>query len=860
MRPEEGDLDEEIRGHLALNIKERIERGEDPATARRAALKEFGYIPAVREEMRRVWYSRWYDEAEALAREVRFALRSLIRAKTLTVTVVLTLALGIGANAAVFSVFNAVLLRPFPYPDAERIAMVFENNPKKGVPRYLVCPPDFLEWRDSVSAFETAAAYRGWSPNLTGIDQAERLTGLRVSGTFFEALGMQPVLGRTLRSSDEAQRTRVVVIAHDLWQHLFGGDLHVIGRTLRLDGESHELVGVMPAEFRFPTAEIQIWSPLNLDRERDQRSEHSLAVVARLRGGSSVNQARDEVGALMARRERENDGCSASAAPLRDWYVTSGNRQMLQVLLGAVGLLLLVACANVANLLLARGGGRARELMVRSALGASRGRLILQLLVESFVLALLGGSCALVLAVWSRGALVALLPVGSVYRLAPLDIDWRVLAYTFGISLAAALVVGLMPAVRCSKTDFNQARAAARATSFRLRSSLLVVQTALAVTLLAGAGLLVRTFVHLWRTDPGFSARHVVAARVTLPGSRTPEQRTAFFNQVLGRLAVEPQVAFAGAVTNVPLGGAGNSNYITFEGRESLTANHGDRPGAERLIVTPGYFQALGIALADGRVFTDQDVHGTLPVVIVNETMARRYWPNESPVGYRIKRGTPQATFPWMTVVGVVRDVRQNSLAAQANPMVYLPFAQTPEPGMTLLVKARPDADASGLSGTIRAAVRGADPDQPIAWLRPLDDVVFGSLSGRWLPMMWMTVFAILALGVAAAGVYGVVSYAVELRRREFGIRMALGADRAALVRLAIRHGLLPALAGAIVGAAAALALARMNERLLFGVSPTDVPTLAAAAAAIAVIALVASYAPARRISSEDASLALRCE
>jgi predicted permease len=554
----------------------------------------------------------------------------------------------------------------------------------------------------------------------------------------------------------------------------------------------------------------------------------------------------------MARREKENDGCSASLASLRDWYVGPGSRRVLWVLLGAVGLLLLAACANVANLVLAQGSGRMRELMIRSAIGASRGRLTAQMFTESLVLAIVGGAAGLLLALWTKEALIALLPPGSVYGRSPVVIDWRVLLYTFALSIAAGLLFGLLPACRHSRAELNPSRVSTGATSFRLRATILMAQTALAVTLVAAAGLLARTFLHIWQIDRGFSSTGVQTAGIGLPRSYDEARRVTFYEQVLGDLAREPQIVAAGAVTWVPLGGGGSSNYITIEGREALSANPGSRPGADRLIVTPGYFPALDIALRDGRFFSDQDTSSSMPVVIV------RFWPNESPIGRRIKRGTPTAPFPWMTVVGVVRDVRQHGLVVSPNPTFYIPHSQTPEPAMTLVV--RSDASAATIGSRMRAAVRAVDPNQPIARMRSLDDVVFGALGGRWLPMLWMSVFAGLAICLAAVGVYGVVSYAVEQRRREFGIRMALGADRSDLIRLAVGHGLAPVVIGTLIGVAAAVMLARLNSTLLVGVTALDVPTYVAAAASIALIAFGASYAPARRVTTEDAALALRAE
>lgn len=523
-----------------------------------------------------------------------------------------------------------------------------------------------------------------------------------------------------------------------------------------------------------------------------------------------------------------------------------------------VALLLLTSCANVANLALARGTGRAREMMIRTAIGATRPRLISQLVIESIALSIVAGMVGLLFAMWTADVLVASLPPTSVYRMAPLTIDWRVLLFTFVVAALAGLPFGIAPALRHSDARFSAGQLATRVPSGSLQRFLLVAQTALAVALIAGAGLLARSFVRLWSIEPGFSSQNVMAARISVPSELPERRQVEFFSAVVRNLEAHPAVASAGAVTFLPLSGEGSGGYITFEGREAMSADAGNRPGASRLIVTPGYFEALKLTLKEGRFLNDRDTTAGLSVVVVNESMARRYWPGESPVGKRIKRGTPTAKFPWMTVVGVVEDVRQMNLVDPVGSTIYIPLTQFPSSAMSLTVRTTlPDGAATAL---IRAAVRAVDANQPIAWITPLDTLVFGSLGGRWLPLLWMSVFAGLSLVLAGLGVYGVVSCAVEQRRREFGIRMALGADRGNLVRLAIRHGLGPALGGALVGLGFAVVLARLNSTLYAGVATFDVPAFLTATAILAVIALGASYTPARRIANDDAAMALRSE
>jgi predicted permease len=791
--------------------------------------------------------------------DIRYGLRGLFRAPMFAVVAIGSMAIGIGANTAMFSVFNVLLLRPFPYPEPQALVSIYESSRTRPSDRYTISPPDFLNWRRHATSLQASAAYRGWTPNLTGVEQAERLTGLRVSGDFFGLLGVRPVAGRMLVAGDEQTAARVVAISEALWRRSFGADQSIVGRVIRLDGEGFTVAGIIPASVRFPGDGIDVWAPLNLDREQNDRGKHSLLAVGRVKAGVTPGQVVAELRGMAGAHEAESSGHVPGVSPLREWYVGSSTRSVLWGLLGAVGLLLLMACTNVANLLFARGGGRARELMVRTAIGASRGRLLAQLMTESLLLSAIAGAVGLLLAVWSVEAIVALLPQGSSLAAEPVTLDWRVLSYTFIVSLLSGLLFGAVPAVRCSRIAFTSTRITAAATSPRIQRALLIAQTALAVTLLAGAGLLTRGFLTLWRIDPGFTAHGVMTARVSLPPARPGEQHAAFFAQVIDHLAGSPDITAAAAVTHVPMSGLGNSGYITIEGREALSDDPGTRPGAARFIVTADYFRALTISAVQGRLFTADDGAGKLPVVIINEAMAKRYWPGESPVGRRIKRGTPTAPFAWLTIVGVVPDVRQQGLGATPGPMVYLPLPQSPESSMTLVLRSQlPDAAAAA---RIRTAVRAVDPDQPVASIRPLDEIVFGSVSARWVPMVWMAVFAGLALVLASVGVYGVVSDAVEQRRREFGIRLALGAQRADLVRLAVRHGVAPAVAGAALGIAAAAVLGRINVTLFAGsASSSSVPTLLAAAAVLALLALVASYWPARRIANEDATLTLRAE
>jgi len=790
--------------------------------------------------------------------DVRYAIRTLARSRTFAVAVILSMAVGIGANTAVFSVFNAVLLRPLPYPNQDELVSIYETDPKRSVQRFTISPPDFLDWRRGATTLRSAAAYRSWTPNLTGVDNAERLSGLRVSGDFFPLLGLEFVAGRPFSRADEDASNRTIAISETLWRRLFGGDPAAVGRALQLDGVAHTIAGVVPAAIQFPNRDIDVWAPLNLDRERDQRGEHSLLVVGRVRDSRALAQARAELRALSAPHESESGGHLPDITLLRDWFVGSSSRTTLWVLLGAVSLLLVVACGNVANLLLAHGSARARELTVRTAIGASRARLVRQLATESLVLVVMAGAAGFILALWSIDALVAMLPRGSPYRMSPIAIDWRVIAYAAAMSLAAGLAFGVIPAARYSRPDLLSGRYSARFTSsFRTQTALLAAQAAIATTLLAGAGVLGKAFLGIWRIDPGFSADHVVTARVTLPNRQPPAERAAFFQQVLQRLTADPDITATAAVRHAPSSGDGNSGFLTIEGRESLSGNPATQPGAARLIVTSAYFRVLGVAVRHGRVFADTDSAEATPVVVINEALMRQYWPDGDAVGRRIKRGTLPAPFPWLTIVGVVADVRQQGLGAAAVPTFYLHLPQSEDPSLTLLVKS--ELSNAAAAARIRSAVRAVNPNQPVALVRPLDDLLFGSVSSRWLPTLWMSLFAGLALVLAALGIYGVVSYAVEQRRREFGIRLALGASRATIIRLALGQGVKPALIGTGIGCAAAILLVKVNAAVFAGAS-ADAVTIASAVVLLTILAFIASYAPARRIAEDDAALTLRAE
>ena len=854
----ERELDAELRDHLARLTADYQRTGDSPAAARRRAALEFGGLEQTKEACRDERAARWMG---ILIRDFRYAVRALLRNPGFSAVAMLCLALGIGANAAVFSVFNAVLLRPLPYERPDQLAVVFKTSPARKVAASTFGPAEFLDWHGKTSSFESLAHYRFWSPTITGVDQSERLTGIRGSGGLLQMLGVRPLAGRLFLPDDEASTTRVVVLSHRLWQRVFHADSTLVGRAIRLDGEFFNVVGIMPPTFQFPTGQFDLWSPVAVDPASVDRGEVNTILLARLRSGVSLGQARAELASKIQGLRAEHVGAydrwEAEIVPFRDWHVGASHRRTLWLLVGAVAVVLLIACANVANLLLARGSARRNEIRIRLALGASRPRVVVQLLIESLTLGIAGGLVGLLLSVWACHAFVNLLPGASPYRLMPVDLDWRVLLYSGALALVSAALFGLVPALRTSRLRVTDVHGQ-RVTTTRLRSVLLVAQTATTVLLLAGAILLVRSFMNIWRIDPGFSRSSVLAASINLPVGVPVVSQTAFYDQLLDRLAGAPDLQAMGAVSNLPLGGAGSSNYISFENRPDLHGEQGNQPGAERLSISPALFQTLRIPVLEGRAFTPADTAGAPLVVIVNRTLATRFYPGQSAVGQRIKRGTPAAPFPWMTIVGVVGDVKLSSLLGGVGPTIYLPYAQTPVSVMTIVM--RTEAPPAAMAAHLQSAVRSVNPDQPVGAIRPFDDIVLDSLASRRFPMLWIAIFAAMAVVLSALGVHGVVAYALAQRSREFAIRLALGAKPANLLSLALRQALVPTAIGCGLGLAMAAWLTGLLSSLVFDVGVRDRVSFALAAALPVVVALVSSYPSARTSAALSPTMVLHQE
>ncbi len=799
--------------------------------------------------------------------DLRYGCRMLIRSPGFTIAAVLTLALGIGANTAIFSLVNGVLLRPLPFPEPDRLIWLQEHDPGAVIERPAVSYLNFLDWRDQNSVFTHVAVVDDVGFNVGG-ESPERVEGMRASADLFTLLRVEPALGRAFTAEeDRPGGEKVVVLAHGLWKRLFGADRGVLGRTIRLNDEPHTVVGVLPPDFTLLPG-IDVWVPLAVDPVLTERGHHWLSAVARLKPGVSPADAQADMTAIARRLEQDYPQSNANhgvlVMPLQGALVED-IAPPLFVLMGAVGFVLLIASANVANLLLARSAARQREIAIRASLGAGRGRIVRQLLTESLLLSLLGGGAGLLLGTWLRDTLASLIPA-DVSLAEMVRMDGRVLAFTVGTTLLTGILFGMAPAFQASRGAVSEAlkeggwSATAGPARHRLRSALVVSEVALASILLVGAGLMIRSFHRLRGVDPGLDPENVLTLRVSLPEAKYREraQVAGFFDATLKRVAALPGAAAAGAILRLPLTGRGGWDWgFTVEGRPS--APPGQNHGLSNFqVVTPDYFRAMGVRILKGRVFGERDRDGAPGVVLVNETLARAFWPTEDPVGKRLRLGGEDPNVPWLTIVGVVNDVRYRGLDAAIRQDLYLPSAQAPQREMSMVV--RTASEPMGLAAAVRAAVLSVDADLPIYRVRGMREVVDASLGQQRFPLQILAAFALLALVLAAVGIYGVMSYAVTQRTHEIGVRMALGAGRAEVLRMVVGQGLRLAIMGVAVGLAGSLALTRLLSSLLFGVSATDPATFVGVPVLLAAVAALACYIPARRATRVDPMVALRCE
>jgi putative ABC transport system permease protein len=814
---------------------------------------------------------------QTLFQDLRYGLRMLAKNPGFTAIAVLTLALGIGANTAMFSIIDAVMLRPLPFPQPQGLVKVWTRFTGIGLPndRNWISAPEARDIGELNKSFSGVAAFTDASFNVTVQANPERIEGVAVSPSLFALLGVRARLGRVF-ASEEAQpgRDNVLLLGYGLWQRRFGSDPHIIGRTLVANGKPYVVIGVLPSGFDYPN-QAEMWAPLAFtaeDLSPDNRGNHGYELLARLRPNVSLAQARADmelVGKMMTERSRDYPykayNFTLTLTPLLEETV-GDVKSSLWILMGGVGFVLLVACANIAGLSLVRASARQRETSIRLALGASPRRLARQLITESLLFGVLGGTVGLLLARWGLQALVALSRT-AIPRVANTSIDGWVLAFTTVLALGTGVLVGLGPAFQAARGmpyetlkegGHGQPGAPAGAPSRRLRPLLVVGETAVALVLLTGTGLLLKSLVRLLGVDPGFRAVSVLTMRVSLPEEeyRKPEQVRAFYHDLLDRIQQLPGVKAAGAVNILPLSGHSNSGTITVDS-QAVPADQ-TTPEADWRPVTPGYFKALEISLVAGRYFDDRDTDSSPPVAIIDESMARTYWPNEDPIGKRIKQGGRESTAPWRAVVGVVRHVRYRTLEARSRVEFYWPQAQRPYNTLSLAI--RTERDPMALAPTIAKQIHAIDPDLPAYQVRTMLEVTRDSVAQRRVMLILLGLFAAAALVLAAVGIYGTVSYSVAQRTHEIGVRMALGAEARHVLRMVLKQGIALALGGIGLGLLGSLALTWLLSAMLFGVRPTDPLTFTSVSVLLTAVALLASYIPARRATQVDPLVALRYE
>ncbi len=814
-----------------------------------------------------------------LFQDIRYAILMIRKSPGFSFVAVLALALGIGATSAIFSVINAIILRPLPFNDPERLVAVYEHSPDQEMQEIPISYANFRDWTEQNTSFENMAAYMFSGVNFNGGHSPERVAGLRASATLFPLLGVGAAQGRVFSADeDTAADPRVVVLSHRIWERRFGLDPGVVGRAITLDGEPHTVIGVMPAGFEFPVGfsfngrtlnePIELYMPLGAVLSATERGSRSAFAIARLNPDATFERAESDMTTIQARLQEQypdaNPGIGVVLAPLHEQTV-SHVRTALAVLFVAVAFVLLIACVNVANLMLARSASRQKEIAIRSALGASRLRIIRQLLTESILLAVIGGVAGLFLALWGGDALIAIGPE-TIPRADEVGVDARVVGFTAAVSILTGVLFGLAPAVQASKPNLNEMlkeggrNSSDGARKVSLLGTLVTAEIAMSLVLLIGAGLMLKSFYNLYRVDAGFNPEKVMTMRVSLSGASyaEPDAIAAFQQRAIENIRSLPGVEHAGTTTMLPLGGNFNISDFFIEGR--AIPRSGEEMMACQSVASPDYFRALGISLLNGREFTERDNASSTQVAIINHGLASQYFPGEDPVGKRIAiEEVEDVEDPkWITIVGVVADVKLFSLDSETQPEIFLPYLQAPQPDLTIV--ARTSSDPSGLSAAMRSQILLIDKDQPVFAMQTMEQLLAESVSREKFNMTLLAVFAAVALVLAAVGVYGVMSYSVAERRHEIGIRMALGATSANVLGMIVRRGMLVTLAGVALGLGAAFALTRLMETMLYGVSATDATVFILLPVILAAIALAACLIPALRATRIDPIIALRHE
>ena len=869
----EREMDEEMRFHIEAHAADLVGRGVAQQEALRQARVEFGGIETAKEECRD---AVGVSFLETLFQDVRHGIRAMLRTSVFTAIAVIVLALGIGANTAIFSVVDAVLLRPLAYRDSDRLVTILMNGEGP------VSVANYIDWRDQSHSFAAMGAADYWSPNLTGVDAPEHIAGLKVTQSLFPMLGVDPLLGRVfVEGEDKDGGDREVILSYRLWQRRFSSDRNVLGKPIVLDGNAYIVVGVMAEGFHFApfwATKAELWVPNAFGARIHNRGGNSLRIFARLKDDVSLTRARAEIASITARLEQQYPGTNRDAVmtPLKEKVVGPIETPLL-VLLGAVAFVLLITCSNVAHMLLARAATRQKEVAVRSALGARRGRLIRQFLTESILLGALGGAAGLLLAMIATRALIVISPA-NIPRVQTVSIDLRAALFLFSATILTSVGFGLAPALQASSVNVNDTlKEGGRGGSEgvrrnRLRSLLVVSEFALALMLLVGAGLMIRTFAALEAVNPGFNPHNVISMIVSVSGSKEedPGRRELFYRQLLERVRSLPGVQAAGAINHLPLAGDLWGWHFAIEGRPK--PRPGEEPGAVYRMVTPGYFSAMRLPLVRGRDLTEADNVTAPGVVIVNEQAARQYWPGEDPIGKRVcfDDDTTNPT-AWLTIIGIAKDAKQDSWTDKATPEAYLAAFQNHDylgdSGTEaskhmnyITLVARTALDPALAASAMKEAARSFDRNLAITQVVTMDGVVAEANSQPRFEMLLLTIFAAVALVLAVVGIYGVISYSASRRTHEIGVRMSLGATRGDVLFLVVRQGVWLAVAGSVAGIAGALLLSRLMAKLLYGVQPTDPATFVVVAIGLGLVAMLACYIPARRAMRIDPIAALRYE